>query len=116
MFDFNLKNKAKGYVPYAVIMYLLCGGSGMPELSDLDLATSGYVMEQADQVAPEGGLKGMYNKLLNNKQPDNRLPGKTSFSGPELPKQPKDSPVSDLVRKLLQFPSNLPGSSNNYGY
>jgi hypothetical protein len=116
MFDFNLKKKMMSYMPYGAILYLLCGGAGMPGTEYLDMGVADYVVEQVEPKAEGTGLKGLYNKVVGNKAPnEGNLPGKASFSGAQKRTQPQENMVNQFLRAIV---NNIPrpNGGTNYGY
>lgn len=107
MLGLDLTGKFKTFAPYAVIAYLLFGGSNTTEFADIDNTSAAYVLEQIDSKTPAKGIKDQYLSYL---------PKKTHVNLPSEANLPQNS-LGDFIRKAMEYPKKfLNSNKDNYGY
>lgn len=106
---FGLTDTIKKYGPYAVIGYLMMGGSGAPEYRQVDVNAAQYTATQVDKRISSQGLTDLYRQMM----PTN-LPGLEPFTG-----NLAAGSMGDFVRNATRYPTQLlngTAGGNNYGY
>jgi hypothetical protein len=111
MLDFGIFGKLKSAAPYAVILYLLCGGSGnIKELAGFDTQAATYTLGQVENRTAANGMREFYFEYFPN-----GLPGVNEHYGMNLPQ----GSMGTFMRNAVQYPmSILRGGygQTDYGY